>query len=312
MTLMTIYQIILISSMKKIEKTYSLYRHTSPSGKVYIGITSQPVEHRWNSGKGYMNSSKGLFKSTIIKYGWDNIKHEVLFTKLSKERAIHLEKELIRHYKALGISLNLTDGGEGCWGCTPWNKGKKVPYEKSNKRKGCHLTEEHKNKLSIAHKGKHLKGHRWTESQREKLMLSKTNYHPSDKTKRKIKEHSARARRVLELDALGNIIKIFASASDAGKYYNIDGAWVSRACRKNLMCKGHYFIYDGTSVDISNIRYGRYKAGKAITIESVSTGERKEFFSLAMCARFLGYKSTVSLHKAIKNNYIKNGWKIAV
>lgn len=29
---------------------WTVYRHTSPSGKVYIGITSQNVERRWNSG----------------------------------------------------------------------------------------------------------------------------------------------------------------------------------------------------------------------------------------------------------------------
>lgn len=35
---------------------WTVYRHTSPSGKVYIGITSQNVERRWNSGKGIMQS----------------------------------------------------------------------------------------------------------------------------------------------------------------------------------------------------------------------------------------------------------------
>ena len=95
-------------------RQYSLYRHTSPSGKVYIGITSQSIEHRWNGGKGYMNVKSSLIKSTIIKYGWDNIKHEVLFTNLIKEEAIKLEIELIAHYKSLGISLNIISGEDGC------------------------------------------------------------------------------------------------------------------------------------------------------------------------------------------------------
>lgn len=38
-------------------KRWILYRHTSPSGKVYIGITFKSVNKRWNGGRGY-NPSK--------------------------------------------------------------------------------------------------------------------------------------------------------------------------------------------------------------------------------------------------------------
>lgn len=34
----------------KTESKWSLYRHITPSGKVYIGITSQKPEYRWNNG----------------------------------------------------------------------------------------------------------------------------------------------------------------------------------------------------------------------------------------------------------------------
>lgn len=36
-----------------------------------------------------------------------------LFTNVEEERAKRLEIELIRHYKGLGISYNLTNGGDG-------------------------------------------------------------------------------------------------------------------------------------------------------------------------------------------------------
>lgn len=91
-------------------KGYKLYRHTSPSGKVYIGITRVSVYARWNKGRGYSRNCH-IFYRAILKYGWDNIKHEVLFTNLSEERAKRLEIELIRHYKSLGISYNISDGG---------------------------------------------------------------------------------------------------------------------------------------------------------------------------------------------------------
>lgn len=291
------------------EVLYSVYRHISPSGKVYVGITCQPVEHRWNHGKGYMNLKKTIFKSTIIKYGWDNIKHEVLFTELPEWRAKRLEVSLIRHYKNLGISLNVTDGGDGCHGVTPWNKGIKVPYEKSNKLKGGHLTEEHKKKLSDAHKGKHPKGHKWTIEQREKLMSQMVNRRHTEDTKRKISQNSAKAKEVLEFDSFGKIIKVFNSAADVGKYYNIDRGWVARACRNRVMCCGHLFSYKDDSTKVSQIKYGRYRSGKTIILENMTSGERKEFNSLSSCSRFLGYKGISSLKKAIRNNYIKNGWR---
>lgn len=293
------------------DNKFTLYRHISPSGKVYIGITSQPVEHRWNHGKGYTNNSKKtLFKSTIEKYGWDNIKHEVLFTHLSKEKAKSLEIELIRHYKGLGISLNCTNGGDGTWGTIPWNKNKKVPYEQSNKLKGTRLSEEHKKKLSMSHIGKKIKGHKWTEQQRLKLLACMTGRHHSDDAKRKIKENSAFSKEVVEFDFWGNQIKTFKSASDASKFYGIDRSSVAKACRKKIYCCGHIFLYKVDVNCFSDVKYGRYRDGCAITVENINTGEIKDFNSLAACARHFDYKNVNSIKTCVSKCILIRGiWK---
>lgn len=288
---------------------YSIYKHTSPSGKVYIGITCRPVEHRWNHGKGYMNTAKTLFKSTIIKYGWDNIKHEVLFTEVPKERAKRLEMALIRHYKRLGISLNMTDGGDGCHGRTPWNKGIKVPYEKSNRRRGCHLSEEHKQKLSIAHKGKHIKGHKWTEEQRRKLLAVLTGKHHTEEAKQKISANSAFSKKLLEYDKEGNFVREFASAAEAARYYNMSSSWIARACRERTYCKGHIFVREEDNIIPQEVKYRRYNAGSAIVIKNIKTEEIKEFHSESSCARFLGMRGTSMVRKAAKKGHcLKGAW----
>ena len=64
---------------------YTVYMHVSPSGKRYIGITGQSVERRWGNGTGYKNCIS--FNRAIAKYGWDNIKHIILYSGLSKEDA---------------------------------------------------------------------------------------------------------------------------------------------------------------------------------------------------------------------------------
>ena len=32
---------------------FTIYKHTSPSGRCYIGITKYKPKYRWNNGKGY-------------------------------------------------------------------------------------------------------------------------------------------------------------------------------------------------------------------------------------------------------------------
>lgn len=90
---------------------WSVYMHTTPSGKRYIGITSIDPEKRWNGGiSGYKGQ---VFELAIKKYGWENIKHEVLFSGLSKEEASAKEKELIATYKTDKSShgYNVSSGG---------------------------------------------------------------------------------------------------------------------------------------------------------------------------------------------------------
>lgn len=38
---------------KKQKKNYCVYKHTTPSKKVYIGMTGQDPEKRWRNGSGY-------------------------------------------------------------------------------------------------------------------------------------------------------------------------------------------------------------------------------------------------------------------
>lgn len=77
---------------------YSLYKHTSPSGKVYIGITCLNPSKRWQNGGGYKNNPH--FTRAIAFYGWDKFKHEILATGLTKERAEELEVRLIKEYQS--------------------------------------------------------------------------------------------------------------------------------------------------------------------------------------------------------------------
>lgn len=94
--------------------SYSVYKHTFPNGKVYIGITKRGVKSRWRNGLGY-KKNKLMYKA-INKYGWQNILHETLFENLTKAEAENKEIELISFLKSNDprFGYNINNGGNCC------------------------------------------------------------------------------------------------------------------------------------------------------------------------------------------------------
>lgn len=95
-------------------KKFVIYKHTNLiNNKIYIGQTCQKPEYRWGKkGQGYKNSPH--FYSAIQKYGWQNFKHEILFTDLTQEQANQKEIELIQKYKSQNplYGYNSDSGGK--------------------------------------------------------------------------------------------------------------------------------------------------------------------------------------------------------
>ena len=73
---------------------YCVYKHTAPNGKVYIGITRRNPYVRWGqNGIRYKNNNH--FYNAIQKYGWDKIKHEILYDGLDQDTAEFYERYFI-------------------------------------------------------------------------------------------------------------------------------------------------------------------------------------------------------------------------
>nr|DAZ35297.1 MAG TPA: intron associated endonuclease [Caudoviricetes sp.] len=119
------------------ERNFVVYKHTSPSGKVYIGITCQDIQARWKNGYGYTNNKH--FYNAINKYGWDNIEHEILFNNLTEEEAKLMEQMYIALYDSNNPNngYNRTLGGDGA--------------------KGIYFTAETRKKMSISAKNRTYK-----------------------------------------------------------------------------------------------------------------------------------------------------------
>lgn len=132
-------------------KKFVIYKHTNLiNNKIYIGQTRQKPEYRWGSeGQGYKNSPH--FYSAIQKYGWQNFKHEILFTNLTQEQANQKEIELIQKYQSQNpvYGYNSDSGGKV-----------KIPNQKTRLKQSLSAqnrpitTKETKEKLSKINKGR--------------------------------------------------------------------------------------------------------------------------------------------------------------
>ena len=106
----------LYESYKTIKNNYSVYKHTDPNGKIYIGVAKDTIK-RWAGGHGYNGQELG---EAIKKYGWNNFKHEILFENLTKEEASNIERKLILEYDSTNPEKGYNRRAGG--GIGPWKR----------------------------------------------------------------------------------------------------------------------------------------------------------------------------------------------
>ena len=209
---------------------YTVYKHTSPSRKVYIGITSKDVKERWGYGQGYRNNEH--FWRSIQKYEWKNFEHKILYENLTKEEACEKEKELIAFYKSTNseYGYNHSIGGEsGSNGIKhspetiekirKSNTGQKRSIETRERvrkaKTGVKYSEESSRKKSIALKGRKF----------------------SDETKEKIGRSNGKTVVCIETG------QTFYSAIQAAAHFGLSKSAVWYAIKKGQTCKGFHWKY---------------------------------------------------------------------
>ena len=135
-------------------KKYWVYIHTTPDGMVYVGFSgAKHTSDRWKP-TAYKQTS---LQPYIEKWGWENIKHEVVKDNLSKEDVFKIEDELIKFYKERGVCINIyNSGGFQCDG-----KNDKQYYKK-HKEQYKEYYQTHKDEISKRSK-------EWREKNKEHL-----------------------------------------------------------------------------------------------------------------------------------------------
>lgn len=208
------------------DKTFTVYIHITPSNKAYVGITSQSVKKRWNNGLGYIKNKH--FYRAILRYGWDNIQHNIIATELDEEQAKCLEMELIQKYNSADIryGYNITKGGDT-----------RV------------ITAETRAKISKANKGKPKSEHmrKALSEARKRMIYPKL----TDEHKRKISKSLYGNRRaaggtwnrkpVVQKELGGAVVRYFTSAQEVKDIYGFDHSSICKCCNENKKrIKGKY------------------------------------------------------------------------
>lgn len=195
-------------------KKYCVYKHTSPSGKVYIGITRQKPERRFENGNGYAKSP--VFYNAIKKYSWENFSTEILDDNLLQEEAEALEIWYIAFFGSSNRDngYNLTTGGGA---------------------HGTHSQESIKKMSKAAMGNKKFLGHRHSDKTKEKISVSAIGnqkglgHHPSKEAREKM--GLARAKRVVQYNRNGQKIAEYPSTEKAGVSVGGDGRNIATCCR---------------------------------------------------------------------------------
>ena len=218
--------------MQITEKTYVVYRHIFPNGKSYIGITCvKPYYYRWRAGSSYSQQPKVY--NAIKKYGWENIKHELLYENLSQNTANRVEQEMIAKYDSVKNGYNVSIGGGGTFGI-PCSEDKKLKISRANSGKPCKHGAKHLVRYVREH-GAWNKGGHLTPEQYCKLAA----------------ERRARCNKAISAYDPITLKKVlsFDSIVNASKFAGVSSANISRCARGGRPTSaGYIWRYDNDSI----------------------------------------------------------------
>lgn len=187
------------------------------------------------------------------KYGENSFVFELIIP-LPRVESIHIEEEqklinlVIEDSKCMNI--NKTAGG-GC--VVPMTEERKRKIGQANMGKTYERTPEHRQKLSSA-----LMGHELSEETKKKISESHKGKKLSEDHREKIRLATAgknnprygmtgaknsNSKPILQIDLLtGEVIREFASCTDAGRILGMDSSGLSKVCRGKLK-KAYGYIW---------------------------------------------------------------------
>jgi group I intron endonuclease len=187
-----------------------LYRLTSPSGKVYIGITKN-AHKRWQQhALAADRGSKITIHAAIRKYGFDNFKKEILLTS-TFSYVKEMEVKAVAAFNCIAPNgYNLTKGGDGIVGFKHSDKTKTLI---STALIGHSVSDKTKESLSKSLKGKKIH----TEDSKRKISAYQLGRPKSQEMRERLSSSTKGKRRAHITDEFLKTIQAKAAAALRGR-----------------------------------------------------------------------------------------------
>ena len=209
--------------------TYTVYKHTGPTGKVYIGITRREPRKRFDGGRGYAHSPH--FSAAIKKYGWDAFQHDILLTGLTREDAEEAEIRLIAEYKSTDrrFGYNADTGGSASGRMS----------EETRRKIASHMMGDNNPTRKYGHP---MQGKRHTDESKARMSAAakaRTGRYVSDETKAKLRKAQKKTPvRCVELGI------IYAGIHEAAEEFELSPSKVCAVCKgRNHTAGGLHWEY---------------------------------------------------------------------
>lgn len=231
---------------------YVIYKFIFPNYKVYIGQTSEEFNSYMNR---YEKNSKNkkrkdynrLLNKSIRKYGWDNVKKEILFDNVSSGFVDELETYLIAQYKSADrrFGYNILEIGKSRKGYKCSEETKKLISKNHRNVSG-----ENNPMFGIHRFGENAPNYGNKHSEKTKQLMKKNNSYYW-KNKKQSEKHIQNRIKVIQkpVDVFvyktKKFVRTFESIKQTGKELCL---WEQSICRvlknKQKSAGGYYFKYN--------------------------------------------------------------------
>lgn len=238
-------------SQKKINGL--VYKASSPSDNVYIGITITSLKERIRIHLRSVNNGSNLpFHNAIRKYKMKNIKWEIIDTAETWEKLCELEIKYIAEFDSYNNGYNLTKGGEGTFGlkhneewCARNSKIRKNFFKNLQNREMQSLANKkahENNPMQAVEHSKFMEKLYKKESAREKTADGMRKYLDDPKNR---EVHSIqRGAKLFYVFKNGEFVGEWLTQRGCAKDLNLDYAHINRCLKgKRNSHKGYTFRY---------------------------------------------------------------------
>lgn len=253
-----------------------IYKYTSPSGKVYIGQTTNEKHRRatWFCTK---RRYAGIaINRARAKYGPENFTYEVLYKKLFLNKDVatveldRWEMYFIGMYNSYVNGYNNSLGG--------------------STTRGAKKSKETRKRLSLAGKGK-KQSKETVDKRRLKLKGIKHSKEAVANRKRLLRS-SGRLKRVGQYDKNGRLVKVWRCIAEAAETLHIIDKNIYRATNTLGKYKGYYWRYFQGE---SKVFKKDYTHGTAVNQYTLSGDFIRTFPSMSAAINFIGVGNSSSI-----------------